>query len=511
MAGQRHVVSTLQQAVAQDKLAHAYLFAGTRGTGKTSAARILAKVLLTRGMEDGTLKQQIIEGVEEGNLVDLVEIDAASNRGIDDIRGLVEKIQFSPIVAKAKVYIIDEVHMLTREAFNALLKTLEEPPPYAYFILATTELHKIPATIQSRCQRYVFRQIQEEDIVARLRYVADTEKMEVEDEALRVIAHHVQGGLRDALSLLDQLRSLPKVTAEDVRSRVGDSGHQYVETVMDALRGGDKASLLASVRNMEEAGIPLDHFVRLLLAQARKELHAAVDAKQPAHALERMIAVLLDAVKDVRLAPVPGLVVESALLALCGPSSDETGFRPAPSVPPASPPPAPRPTPPAAPSAPAASTPPPVAPAAVTTPIPPVQAPRPAAVVATPEPSAAPGAIDLFALKNAWPDIIKATEPASARVALKSGMIHSIDGETVVLSFTSAFNKEKVSTPEATRSVEAAFEKILKHPLKLKALTEGEAGPPTIPASSFSPSPSPKQTPPPDDAVDLASAAADIF
>src|SRR5438874_2090994 len=136
VAGQDHVVSTLENAVTQGKLAHAYLFAGSRGTGKTSVARILAKTMLTQGIADETLKRQIITGVEEGHLVDLVEIDAASNRGIDDIRSLVEKIQFSPVVSSAKVYIIDEVHMLTREAFNALLKTLEEPPPYAFFILA---------------------------------------------------------------------------------------------------------------------------------------------------------------------------------------------------------------------------------------------------------------------------------------------------------------------------------------------------------------------------------------
>ena len=165
MIGQDHIVSTLENAAERDQLVHAYLFYGSRGTGKTSLARILAKILLIQGVEDEKLQKQIIEAVDEGTLVDLVEIDAATNRQIDDVRELKEKVQFAPSIASAKVYIIDEVHMMTKEAFNALLKTLEEPPPHAFFILATTELHKVPETIQSRCQRFPFRRITEEDIV----------------------------------------------------------------------------------------------------------------------------------------------------------------------------------------------------------------------------------------------------------------------------------------------------------------------------------------------------------
>ena len=180
VTGQDHVVTTLEQAAQKGKLAHAYLFAGNRGTGKTSVARILAKTMMMQGIEDETMQKQIKKGVEEGSIVDLLEIDAASNRGIDDIRDLIEKIQFSPVVCNAKVYIIDEVHMLTKEAFNALLKTLEEPPAYAYFILATTERNKIPTTIQSRCQCFPFRNIRDEDIVRRLQFIADSEKIEAD-------------------------------------------------------------------------------------------------------------------------------------------------------------------------------------------------------------------------------------------------------------------------------------------------------------------------------------------
>ena len=159
VVGQDHIVSTLEQAVKQQQLSHAYLFSGPRGTGKTSVARILAKILLTKDMKDEFMQKHIIAAADDGSLVDLIEMDAASNRGIDDIRALLEKIQFSPVVAGAKVYIIDEVHMLSREAFNALLKKLEEPPENAYFILATTELHKVPLTIQSRCLRFPFRHV----------------------------------------------------------------------------------------------------------------------------------------------------------------------------------------------------------------------------------------------------------------------------------------------------------------------------------------------------------------
>src|SRR3990167_2984539 len=164
--GQNHIVQTLERAVERQEIAHAYIFSGPRGTGKTSMARILATVILTKGITDMTIRSQILKGIEEENLVDFLEIDAASHTQVENIRDLIEKIQFSPVAASAKVYVIDEVHMLSKNAFNALLKTLEEPPKYAYFILATTELWKIPATIQSRCQRFAF----QSSVVARMKY-----------------------------------------------------------------------------------------------------------------------------------------------------------------------------------------------------------------------------------------------------------------------------------------------------------------------------------------------------
>ena len=208
IVGQDHIVTTLKNAIKHESLTHAYLFSGSRGTGKTSLARIIAKSLNCTNLEEGVEpcdKCENCEAVLKGRLVDLIEIDAASNRGIDEIRELREKILFAPTQGKAKVYIIDEVHMLTKEAFNALLKTLEEPPAHAYFILATTEAHKIPETIISRCQQFNFRRISAEDIVKRLQEIGEEESVQAEPDALDLIAKISSGSLRDAIGLFEQM------------------------------------------------------------------------------------------------------------------------------------------------------------------------------------------------------------------------------------------------------------------------------------------------------------------
>ena len=207
VVGQEPVIQTLRQAVALGRVAHAYLFCGPRGTGKTSTARILAKAVNCLSPQDGEPDNQcdICRSINEGRALDLIEIDAASNRGIDDIRNLSDKVNFSPNEARTKVYIIDEVHMLTEPAFNALLKTLEEPPPHAIFILATTEVHKVPLTIISRCQRFDFRRIPLERIVDKLAQLCRHEEIEVDPQALRLIARTASGSLRDAENLLEQV------------------------------------------------------------------------------------------------------------------------------------------------------------------------------------------------------------------------------------------------------------------------------------------------------------------
>lgn len=477
VAGQDHIVSTLEQAVKQDKLAHAYLFAGSRGTGKTSIARILARELLTRGVLDEKLRSQILKGVDDGSLVDLTEIDAASNTGVDNIRDLIEKIQFSPLVAGAKVYIIDEAHMLSKGAFNALLKTLEEPPPYAYFVLATTELHKVPATIQSRCQRYLFRQIREEDIIRRLQFVADQERITIDRAALRAIAHHAQGSLRDAISLLDQLRSLESITADDVRHRIGETGHEYVEQMTEALRVRDRQIVLDLTRRMEETGVPLENFVRLLLGSVRADLETAITEKRDITALLTMLDTLLSAIRDLRIAPVPGLVLESSLLSLCQDETATTAPAKRKETPSKAPPPPIPPSVAAEKNAPAAT------------------AAKPPHIEPTDAPTEAPP-LTFGQLQAVWNDIVRSLEPAGVRISLKNGHLSNLEGSTVLVSFTSAFHRDKVGAVEAARAVESALERVFKKPLRLKCILE---------TGEHAHAPADKEV------VNLAEAAAEIF
>ena len=259
LVAQEHVTHTLANALRGGKVAHAYLFAGPRGTGKTSTARLLAKAVNCTGPEDGPRPcNQCLTclAVDESRLLDLIEIDAASNRGIDEIRDLREKVNFRPTDASFKVYVIDEVHMLTNEAFNALLKTLEEPPDHVIFVLATTEPHKIPATVLSRCQRFDFRRIPLDAIVGRLRYIAGQEGIQVEGEALEFIARQATGSLRDAVSLLDQLVSYggTTVSVEQVRQILGLVPHRMVRKLAGCLVEEDMAGGLATIAEAIENG-----------------------------------------------------------------------------------------------------------------------------------------------------------------------------------------------------------------------------------------------------------------
>jgi DNA polymerase III subunit gamma/tau len=246
--GQEHIITVLKNAILEEKISHAYLFSGPRGTGKTSVARILAKSINCKERKDHNPcgKCPFCVAVAENRIMDLVEIDAASNRGIDEIRDLREKVKFAPTEGTHKVFIIDEVHMLTKEAFNALLKTLEEPPEHAIFILATTEINKVPATIISRCQRHDFKRIKMNDIVTRLMEVAKKEKIIISDSALETVAEMSEGGLRDAISILDQLSSmgLSKIEAADVELSLGLAPHEKVaDFVANLLAEKNKESL----------------------------------------------------------------------------------------------------------------------------------------------------------------------------------------------------------------------------------------------------------------------------
>ncbi len=239
VVGQGHVTHTLQNALPSGRISHAYLFTGPRGTGKTSMGRLLAKAVNCLSTEDNKPCNQchICQAINEGRLLDLIEIDAASNRGIDEMRGIREKVGFRPNEARYKVYILDEAHMLTEPAFNALLKTLEEPPPHVIFVLVTTEPHKIPSTILSRCQRFDFRRIPLQDMIGHLKYVAEQEGLTVEPVALELIARSATGSLRDAESLLDQLMSYggEKITLAQVQSVLGTVPSQAVGELVNQL------------------------------------------------------------------------------------------------------------------------------------------------------------------------------------------------------------------------------------------------------------------------------------
>ena len=273
VVGQEAITTTLKQAVSQGRVAHAYLFCGTRGTGKTSTARILAKAVNCLAPQGGEPDNEcrICVSVNEGRALDLIEIDAASNRGIDDIRDLSDKIRFSPNEARLKVYIIDEVHMLTEPAFNALLKTLEEPPAHAMFILATTEAHKVPLTIISRCQRFDFRRIPLDQMAAKLAEICDAEGIEASPDALRLISRVANGGLRDAENLLEQaIVSYGSPVSEDnVRRLLGLGGDETALALAAHIVGKSVGDGISAVNAAAEQGSDLRQLLRQTLEYLR--------------------------------------------------------------------------------------------------------------------------------------------------------------------------------------------------------------------------------------------------
>jgi DNA polymerase-3 subunit gamma/tau len=272
--GQQHVTETLMNALKLDRVAHAYLFSGPRGTGKTSTARLLAKAVncLAEAVEDRPCnKCSICVAVNEGRLLDLIEIDAASNTGVDDIRDLRDKVGFRPGEARIKIYIIDEVHMLSKSAFNALLKTLEEPPEHVIFVLATTEPEKIPPTITSRCQRFDFKRIKLADITQRLAFIVSQEGLEAEPAALEYIARQGSGSMRDAISLLDQLTaySSETITLEVVRNVLGAVASQSVTALVDALLDQNVAGGLDIINQLVGDGVDPRQFAHEIVEYLR--------------------------------------------------------------------------------------------------------------------------------------------------------------------------------------------------------------------------------------------------
>lgn len=281
IVNQEHVIKTLTNALKLDKVAHAYLFTGVRGTGKTTVSRLLAKAVNCQERKDyePCNKCDACNEINDNKSMDLIEIDAASNRGIDEIRELRDGIKFSPTSLKYKVFIIDEVHQLTKEAFNALLKTLEEPPAHAIFILATTEIHKVPQTIISRCQRFDFHKLTLDKIVGRLEWISKQEKVNIEKQALELIAVNADGSIRDGESLLGQIMSMEdkKITLEEVQTILGMTDIKAVQDLVGYLTEKKSKEAISHINQVASQGYDLIQFSKSLINYLRKVLILKID------------------------------------------------------------------------------------------------------------------------------------------------------------------------------------------------------------------------------------------
>lgn len=526
VVGQEHVIRTLRNALRGGRIGHAYLFTGPRGTGKTTTARLLAKAVncLAKAPADRPCNEcAICRALNEGRLLDLIEIDAASNRGIDEIRELRVRVGFRPNEARYKVYIIDEVHMLTEPAFNALLKTLEEPPPHVIFVLATTGPHKIPETILSRCQRFDFRRLTVDEIVGRLADLAGREGLQFEPQALTAIARQATGSSRDAESLLDQLISYSDetITLAQVQAVLGTGSLRAVSDLVSHLASGDVAGGLDAINQAIDEGIAPGQLNRqvveylrglmllqvgdgdqlLSLPEETLETMRHQAAQIPFRQVVRSVKLFNEAGRALKGSLHPQLPLELAFIEAATPDLTE------PAVPPAREAAASAPArPPNRPSARTSRT------SATRTAEAPAAAPapttaRPPGRTQTVEPKAAPpqasavaggqsGQSDLSdlsieAVRSRWGQMLEVIRPQSAllQAVLRDGWAERVEGNTAVIGFDPKrkFHKEKVSEDENRRMVEEALGQVLGLPCRVECEL----------VSRQSPRPAPARRPPP--------------
>ena len=511
LVGQDAVVKTLTTALETGRLAHAYLFSGPRGSGKTSAAKILARCIECvngpTATPDNTCDN--CTAILEGTALDVLEIDAASNRGIDEIRALRDAVKYPPAVMRKKVYIIDEAHMLTKEGANAFLKTLEEPPEWAVFVLATTAPESLPPTILSRCQRYAFRRIAIPTMIARMREIADAEGIQIDDGALGAIAYRADGGLRDALTMLEQVAAFAggPVDASVVEAAFGQTGRAFARALRDAALDGDAAGALRVIDEASDAGTDMPGMIRAVIAEFRHLLVARVNpellsrdlaeddarvareraAVTPQARLVRALRLLLDALAAARGSGNARLEIESAILrfVLVGedPALDalaarvaalESGEGTAPPPRRAAPPPPREAAPPPREAAP------PPAPRDEARAEPPAPPPEPRAEAAAPKAAVAPMDLSLQKLRTLWQSIRTRaeSEKGSLRAGLSRATVAALDGDVLTLRVPDPVASEMIKRDLAT--VKKAIAEVTGRAVDVRVTVGAGAPPPDI-------------------------------
>jgi DNA polymerase-3 subunit gamma/tau len=494
VAGQEPITRTLRNALRQGRIRHAYLFTGPRGTGKTTMARLLAKAVNCHAPEEERPCNvcSICVAITEGRLLDLIEIDAASNRGIDEIRDIREKVGFRPNEGRFKVYVLDEAHMLTEPAFNALLKTLEEPPPHVIFALVTTDPHKIPATITSRCQRFDFRRIPLQAIVDRLAFIADQEGIAVEPQALEFIAQQGTGAMRDAISLLDQLTSYgDEITLDQVRMVLGTVASESAGKLIACLADGDVSGGLELINRAVSNGADPRQFGRevveylrglllikqgagthLLNATAEQAIEMeTVAARISNERLLRSIQLFNEAITDLKggLQMIPQLPLELALVeSTLEPDASGVAVKASHEEDPTHPAPSPpthgkeqvsmTPSPPA-PARPIAEE-----PASISVPVAKAEEETRTEVEAVPEPTAWPGALALPQVKQSWDRVLQAVRrrnPTTQGVLNTGCEPVDVVGSEVVVTFPFPFLGDKLGDPQRKTEIQDALSEVL--------------------------------------------------